>query len=794
MSDSILSMNAGRKMTDRNNAGLERRGLSDNLEIMFSQSLDIIGYGNLDGYFTKVNQAVRRLLGYSIKEFCAFPFLHFVHPEDYEETKKELVAANRGKKEIFIENRYRCKDASFKWIEWKVLVTAEEHFIAVGRDISERKENEEQLRLQSTIIDNLAEGVCLIRGDDRTILWTNRKFEEMFGYALGEMIGRHISIVQPQTEKTPQEQHEEIYSILREKGEWHGEVSNVRKDGTRFFSYSHVSSFQHQTYGSLFVSVRTDITERKKTEDALRESELLKTLLLNSVSEGIYGLDKRGRTIFVNQAAKKMLGFSDKELVVKKIHSIIHHTKQDGSSYPESDCPIMTTMAQDRQVSVDNEVLWRKDGTSFPVEYTSTPVKLNHEVIGAVVKFSDVTEKKRQERMQRQLEEHYQQMQKHQSLNSMAAGIAHNFNNILLAVMGNLELSLATLPAFREERKYLNAALKASHRAAGLSMMMLQFVGQGKMKLQKFELSKLIGEMAEVLAPQIKSEIRISRKGTKEIFVKADIGMIRQVISNLVNNAAEAISQQKNGKIKLEFGQRFYTQKELKQPYIEDELPEGKYTFFKVKDNGQGMNKDVLSRALDPFFTTKFPGRGLGLARVLGIIRNHKGAVLLESKPGKGTTATVLFPVIKSQPSQPLQHHPSSTVREGDTGTVLLIDDDKMVRELGQNIIHAMGFDVLLTADGLEALEVFEQKMDGIDIVLLDISMPRLDGFETLNKIREKSEVPVIMITGYSIDQVSDRLKNFNNVAILEKPFGKKELQAKMMELMNFPSNVIQKL
>lgn len=777
-----------RKLTDRDSISLVHRELYDELEVMFSQSLDIIGLGNLDGHFTKVNPSVGKLLGYSEEEFCAVPFLHFVHPDDYAKTEQELADAQRGKKEIFIENRYRCKEGSFKWIDWKVFVTkTEKRFIAVGRDISERKQNEERLRLQSTIIEKLAEGVCLIRGDDLTILWTNSKFEEMFGYDPGELIGRHLSIIHPRTEKGPPEQHEEIYSSLKEKGEWHGEVENARKDGSPFFSYSHVSSFQHLTYDLLFVSVRTDITARKEMEEALRESELQKTLLLNSASEGIFGLDKQGRTTFVNQAAKKMLGFSDPDLIAKNNHLIIHHTKKDGTTYHECDCPMMAAIAQDRQIFVDDEVLWRKDGTSFPAEYRSTPIRHNDEVIGAVVLFSDVTEKRRQERMQRQLAERFQQMQKHQSLNSMAAGIAHNFNNILMSVMGALELSLTTLPVDREEREYLDVALKASRRAADLSTMMLQFVGQGQMKLQKLELSKLIGEMAEILAPQLKSEISVSPKSGGGIYIEADMGMIRQVVANLVNNAADALGQQKDGKITMEFGQRFYTQKELKQPYLEDELPEGEYAFLTVKDNGHGMKKDILNRVFDPFFTTRFPGRGLGLASVLGIVRTHRGSVSLKSRPGNGTSATVLFPVMSTNFMHPVQSQPKFQVKKAMTFTVLLVDDDQMLRNVGEKILNKFGFDVLLAADGLEALDIFEQKMDEIDIILLDISMPRLDGFETLKEIREKSEVPVIMITGHSIEQVSDQLKNIANVSILEKPFGGEKLKAKMKEMIFFP-------
>ena len=532
------------------------------------------------------------------------------------------------------------------------------------------------------------------------------------------------------------------------------------------------------------IDKRSIANKLKMQKKKLADSEAQKTLLLNSAGEGIYGLDIQGRTTFINPAAENMLGYTAEEIIGQNSHPLIHHTKCDGTPYPKEQCKMLAAIKQKRKIQVTDELLYRKNGTSFLVEYTSTPIYEIGVVVGVVVVFKDITEKKEQEAKQRQIESHYQQIKKYQSLNSMAAGIAHNFNNILAAVIGNQELALGVIPAHQEGWNYVESAFKASQRAAKLSTLMLQFVGQAKIEKRRLEISEFSKEMINILRPQIKPDIELCWESVNKTYIKCDTRMIRQVIIELITNAAEAIGEEK-GRISLSHGQRFFLDKELKQPYQQSELPVGEYAYLAVADNGPGMDSDTRDRVFEPFFTTRFTGRGMGLASILGIMHTHQGTILIESKEGKGSTVTIVFPA--AAPPAPItkQVQKATPFVDNLSGTALLVDDEQMLRELGQTFLNIIGFEVIQAVDGLEALELFAQNMNVIDLILLDIAMPRLDGLGTLKKIREKSEVPVIMVTGYSIEQISDQFDTFTHVGLLQKPFGLKELKSKIQEMIN---------
>lgn len=518
--------------------------------------------------------------------------------------------------------------------------------------------------------------------------------------------------------------------------------------------------------------------------EQLAESERQKALLLNSTVEGIYGLDLQGNTTFLNPAAEKMLGYSAAEMIAKNNHALIHHTRKDGSAYPEKECQMLAAIAKNEELLVTDELMWRKNGTSFPVEYSSTPIHHEDKVVGAVVVFSDVTAKQTKQEHQRQTENHLRQLEKFQSLTAMASGIAHNFNNILMAVLGNQELALETMPADQKERQFIEAAFKASQRAAKISTLMLQFVGQASMTSQHLCVNDLFEEILEILRPQIPANIELCCESRDEVFIKADIGMVQQVIVNLVTNSVEALGEQK-GEIRLRYGQKFYSEKELKHPHIQTKLAAGEYVYIEVIDTGPGMSSGELSRAFEPFFTTKFTGRGMGLAAILGIMRTHKGTISLESTRKQGLTATVLFPAETPETVLKKGRRADMPVVEAIfSGTVLLVDDEKLLRDLGKALLETIGFDVLVAVDGLEALEVFAKNDKTIKFVVLDFAMPRLNGLETLKKIRETSNVQVIIATGYKIDQIADQFENIENVEFLQKPFNLKRLKTKIREIL----------
>lgn len=258
----------------------------------------------------------------------------------------------------------------------------------------------------------------------------------------------------------------------------------------------------------------------------------------------------------------------------------------------------------------------------------------------------EITNRKRAEEERLKLEAQIQQAQKFESLNVMAGSIAHNFNNLLTGVLGNLDLALSRLPTGSPVSKSIRAADKAAKRAAELSTLMLTYVGQRKVNMQTINMVEIVEEMTAMLEMAVSKNVVLKFNLSPEpVFFKGDPVQIRQVIMNLVNNAAEAIGDA-DGTITLTIDTIFCDHTCFQQLFPDDDLPDGKYVCFEVSDTGCGMDEETLAKVFDPFFTTKFTGRGLGMAAVLGIQRAHRGAVSLNSQPGKGTTVRVLFPAL----------------------------------------------------------------------------------------------------------------------------------------------------
>ena len=392
----------------------------------------------------------------------------------------------------------------------------------------------------------------------------------------------------------------------------------------------------------------------------------------------------------------------------------------------------------------------------------------------------DITERKQEEEKRLKLEAQIQQVQKFESLNVMAGSIAHNFNNLLMVVLGNLELVLDSLPPLSAERKEIEKAEKAAKHAAELSSLMLTYVGHKQMVAQELDISDIIRGMSEIL------ELALSKKAALKfdfqltpVLLKGDPAQVRQVVMNLVSNAAEAVGDQE-GTITITTGTMFCDHSCFPPPFQKENLPEGNYVYLEVADTGCGMDQETQAKIFDPFFTTKFQGRGLGMAVVLGILRAHRGAVLLDSQPGEGTTIRVLFPALETSEITE-RKAPTDRYKWKDKGTVLMIDDDEDVLLVGERMLKRLGFQVLTTPNALEAIEIFRKLADNLDCVLINLTMPKMDGAELFYKLREiRQNIPVIICSGYSEEQVMNRFQETRPEGFIQKPYRIKQLEEKM--------------
>lgn len=436
---------------------------------------------------------------------------------------------------------------------------------------------------------------------------------------------------------------------------------------------------------------------------------------------------------------------------------------------------------------VRETVHMQKDGTRIPVEVSSALVDEGGSPhLQAIVR--DIADRKKVEEERLEFERRLQQSQRLESLGVMAGGIAHDFNNILMAVLGHADLALSDLPASSPGRENLKEIVQASRKAAELCRQMLAYSGHGQSELTPLDLGTLVSDMVQLLRTAIPKKILFNLNLEKNLpRVEGDTGQLTQVVMNLVINAAEAIGE-RSGVITVSTGAMECTEEYLADTYLDERLAPGLYVTLEVSDTGRGMDAKTRGSLFEPFFTTKFTGRGLGLSAVLGIVRAHRGAIKVYSEVDRGTTFKLALPALGNDGAT----GSASAVKPGEqwqgSGTVLLVDDEETVRALGKRMLERIGFEVLTAIDGREALEVFRTHRGEIVLVLLDLTMPRMNGEEAFRELRRIDPAArVVMSSGYSENDISARLAGKGLVGFIQKPYTVDVLRGRLAAVLGRP-------
>jgi len=407
-------------------------------------------------------------------------------------------------------------------------------------------------------------------------------------------------------------------------------------------------------------------------------------------------------------------------------------------------------------------------------------------------------ERRREDGERRRLEAQIQHAQKLESLGVLAGGIAHDFNNLLMGILGHASLAVDLLAPDAPARRSLEQIETAALRATDLTRQLLAYSGRAQFVMEPLNLSRLVEETAHLLETVVSKRAVLKLDFAVELpDIEGDPSQVGQVIMNLITNAADAIDDP-NGVITLCTRSALVDREYLKQSATAEDLPEGRYVFLEVTDTGCGMDEETTARIFDPFFTTKLTGRGLGLAAVLGIVRGHGGAIKVESAPGRGTTFRVLFPLAGSRRraaggpavGRQLELFPagqgpdaSPEVEWRGSGTVLVVDDEESVRCVAREMLERFGFDVLTAADGREAVELFRDRADEMAAVLLDVTMPQMNGKETFRELRRvRRDVPVILSSGYSEQEAATRFGRRGATGFIQKPYRPNALASKMRQ------------
>ncbi|MCA9247035.1 MAG: PAS domain S-box protein [Planctomycetales bacterium] len=523
--------------------------------------------------------------------------------------------------------------------------------------------------------------------------------------------------------------------------------------------------------------------ERQRAEEELHESRERLRLAVQATQLGPWDLDLCSNEVVFSPEWKAQLGFSDEELSNE-------YAQWEGRLHPADRQRVLDALhdyltGKIREYCVEFR-LRHRDG-SYRWIYTrgvalrdaeGVPIRM----LGCHV---DITERKRAEEARRELESQMLHSQKLESLGVLAGGIAHDFNNLLTVMLGYASVVRSQLPADSAAAPMVLEIEKAGRRAADLTRQMLAYAGKGKILAQSLHLDRLVQEMSDLLKTAISKKARI----TSELLpaaIEGDATQIRQVIMNLITNASDALDD-RDGEIRIRTGIVHASVEDLSSPYMPEEPPEGEYAYFEVTDDGAGMSEETLTKIFDPFFTTKFAGRGLGLAAVLGIVRGHSGAIQVASEPGRGTTFRVLLPAVAPSVAseRPAEHLTGSGQA---AGTVLVIDDEPRVRRFAERVLIEAGFSVLKAGDGERGLKLFSAKQAELIAVLVDLTMPKMDGLEVAEQIRRiHATLPIVVMSGYSLDECTERASVIGANGFLQKPFEPHELIDRLSKVVLAP-------
>ena len=410
----------------------------------------------------------------------------------------------------------------------------------------------------------------------------------------------------------------------------------------------------------------------------------------------------------------------------------------------------------------------------FPVEVVLTPIQMGDTPLVQVV-WRDITERRRDEESMRQA-------QKLESLGVLASGIAHDFNNLLTAVRGHVALAGAELPVDHRAAEHLVLAERAVNKAADLTRQLLAYGGHGTFQVQPMDLNRSVREMTELLAVSVSKRVRMTCRLAEGLpAFLGDRAQVQQVVMNLVTNASEAIGDA-DGTIDLRTGVVNVDDEALRRELSGQALPPGRYLTLEVRDSGCGMSEGVLSRIFDPFFSTKQAGRGLGLSALRGILKAHRGGIGVRSEPGAGTTVTVYLPAA-SEPAEAASPKDPPPRPARARGMMLLVDDEALVRRSCKALLERLGFLVLEAGDGQTALGTYRSNRDRVSGVLMDLTMPVMDGHAAFLEMRRIDPgVRVILSSGWAENVLVDRFREAPPSAFLLKPFGTREVEAALRQ------------
>ena len=762
------------------------RQSEERYRLLADNTLDVIWTMNLDLEFTYVNPAVFALTGYTIEEWTGSRLQEHCDDENFANMVTVIadeMAKGPGGAGVIFETVVFSKDRTPLPVEihGKIIYDDSGEPISlqgVARDIAERKRVEASLRQvkerTETILQTIQSGVFVIDAKTHRIIDINRAAETMIGARREEIIGQvcHRFVCQNAQGECP------ITDLGQEVD--NKETILLQNDGGQMEILKTVVSVTLDGRACLIESF-VDITGRRRAEAAaLAHQERFKTFF-SSVNDAIFvhPLQKEGFAPFieVNDIASQRYGYSREELLQLTAADITKKADAERHAAPGHRKKLL-----DKKHLFFETVHIKKSGEAFPVEINSNVVEqFGKPVIIAVVR--DISNRKRAEQESARIKDQYRQAQKVEAIGRLAGGVAHDLNNLLSPILGFGELLMIDFSPGDKRQEYANQIVRAGYSARDLIRQLLAFGRRQTLEYKTIDLNKTIEGFERLLRRTIREDIELDIIKSINIgLIKADIGQIEQVIMNLAVNAQDAMPE--GGKLTLETAMvAIDAELAADRPGTQP----GQYVLLTISDTGCGMDEETQEHIFEPFFSTKGEqGTGLGLATVYGIVKQHKGNIWVDSKPGRGSIFKVYLPA-SQETIKNKAINGAVTIRKG-SETILLVEDSKQVRELSHTILKREGYTILVAENGAEALRVLESHDGPLDLLLTDVVMPDMNGRELFARIAGKcADIKVLYMSGYTNDVIANHGVLDRGVQFIQKPFGVQALVAKVREVLDKP-------
>jgi PAS domain S-box-containing protein len=526
--------------------------------------------------------------------------------------------------------------------------------------------------------------------------------------------------------------------------------------------------------------LRTSIEQKEQAEDSLKKSEDQYQLLAENVYDVVWMLDMEMNTTYVSPSmfaqrgitADEALGQKLEESIVPKYVPLLMEAfgEQLALEELEGADPGRSVTMEYEVVKHDGSPMWVESVMTFLRDADGNPTH----IVGST---RDISSRKEAEKERNLMQLQIQQAQKLESLGVLAGGIAHDFNNLLLGVIGNADIALLEMEQEDKNHPYLKDIMASAQRAADLCSQLLAYSGKGRFVVQPIDLSELVYEMTHLLDVSIDKKVEVKYE-IEDVLpaIEADVTQMQQIIMNLVLNSSEAIGGAA-GVITIAIRKQHFGKDEINSLLKVEDMDAGDYLVFECRDSGEGMDTFTKERIFDPFYSTKGLGHGLGLAAVVGIVQGHGGGMTVDSEVGQGTTIRIFLPVSERK-AVSIKLNSDSKIESSGTGTILVVDDEPMILAFAKQAMEKLGYEVLVAENGKVAVDVCKDHMDDIDLVLLDMTMPVMDGKETYEELSKLNpEIKVIVSSGFNEEETISQFARQETVRFIQKPYRVAALQ-----------------